>query len=180
MLKDERFVKNKRTGMTAEQLRKMPWVPPTFRPLERNMLDLDPPDHTRLRALVHKAFTPSLVGRMRNRIETLSDKLLGDIAWKGEMDLINDYALPLPMTIITEILGVPTSDRDKFHRWSKAIVSLNSPNATLRVIPSVWMFIRYLRRFFESRRQDPQDDLASAACCGWCSALASQYVFTRT
>jgi cytochrome P450 PksS len=148
--------------MTAEQLRKMPWVPPAFRPLERNMLDLDPPDHTRLRALVHKAFTPSLVGRMRNRIENFSDELLGHIAWKGEMDLINDYALPLPMTVITEILGVPTRDRDKFHRWSKAIVSLTSPNATLRVIPSVWMFIRYLRRFFERRRQDPQDDLASA------------------
>ena len=162
LLKDERFVKNKRTAMTAEQLRKMPWVPPAFRPLERNMLDLDPPDHTRLRALVHKAFTPSLVGRMRNRIENLSDELLGHIAWKGEMDLINDYALPLPMTVITEILGVPTRDRDKFHRWSKAIVSLTSPNATLRVIPSVWMFIRYLRRFFERRRQDPQDDLVSA------------------
>lgn len=126
------------------------------------MLDLDPPDHTRLRALVHKAFTPSLVSRMRNRIETLSDELLGDVAWKGEMDLISDYALTLPMTIITEILGVPTRDRDKFHRWSKAIVSLTSPSPTLRVIPSVWMFIRYLRRFFERRRQDPQDDLASA------------------
>ena len=63
LLKDERFVKNRRTAMTPEQLRKMPWVPPMFRPLERNMLDLDAPDHTRLRALVHKAFTPNLVGQ---------------------------------------------------------------------------------------------------------------------
>jgi cytochrome P450 len=78
------------------------------------------------------------------------------------MDLINDYALPLPMTIITEILGVPTRDRDKFHKWSKAVVSLSSPNATVRVIPSVWMFIRYLRRFFKVRRRDPRDDLAGA------------------
>lgn len=67
LLKDERFVKNRRNAMTPEQLRKMPWVPPMFRPLERNMLDLDAPDHTRLRALVHKAFTPSLIGRMRDR-----------------------------------------------------------------------------------------------------------------
>jgi cytochrome P450 PksS len=55
LLKDERFVKNRRTAMTTEQLSKMSWVPSVFRPLERNMLDLDAPDHTRLRALVHKA-----------------------------------------------------------------------------------------------------------------------------
>ncbi|MGI8899118.1 MAG: cytochrome P450 family protein [Pyrinomonadaceae bacterium] len=162
LLRDERFVKNRRTAMTAEQLRKMPWVPPMFRPLERNMLDLDPPDHTRLRALVHKAFTPSLIGQMRERIQTLADELLERVARKGEMDLIDDYALPLPMTIITEILGVPTRDRDRFHKWSQAVVSLTSPKATLRVIPGVWMFIRYLRRFFKERRSDPQDDLASA------------------
>jgi len=148
LLKDERFVKNRRTAMTREQLRKMPWMPPMFRPLERNMLDLDPPDHTRLRALVHKAFTPGLIGQMRERIQALADELLEGVARKGEMDLINDYALPLPMTIITEILGVPTTDRNKFHKWSQAVVSLTSPKATLRVIPSVWMFIRYLRRFF--------------------------------
>jgi cytochrome P450 PksS len=65
LLKDERFVKNRRSALTAEQLRRLPWVPPMFRPLERNMLDLDQPDHTRLRALVHKAFTPGLVERMR-------------------------------------------------------------------------------------------------------------------
>ena len=74
LLKDERFVKDKRKAMTAEQLRKMPWVPPMFRPLERNMLDLDSPDHTRLRTLVHKAFTPNLVARMRDRIQSLADE----------------------------------------------------------------------------------------------------------
>lgn len=162
LLKDERFPKNRRNALTPEQLRKLPWVPPMFRPLERNMLDLDSPDHTRLRALVHKAFTPRLVEQMRERVQTLADELLEGVARRGEMDLINDYALPLPMTIITEILGVPTRDRDKFHEWSKAVVSLSSPNAALRVIPSVWMFIRYLRRFFKVRRRDPRDDLASA------------------
>ena len=78
------------------------------------------------------------------------------------MDLIRDYALPLPMTIITEILGVPTSDRNNFHKWSQAVVSLTWPKTYFRVIPSVWMFIRYLRRFFERRRRDPRDDLVSA------------------
>ena len=126
------------------------------------MLDLDPPDHTRLRALVHRAFTPSLIGQMRDRIQALADELLDGVARKGKMDLINDYALPLPMIIITEILGVPTSDRNKFHKWSQVLVSLSSPNVTLRVIPSVWMFIRYLRRFLRNRRRDLRDDLTSA------------------
>ncbi|HEX5604109.1 MAG TPA: hypothetical protein VFX63_16225, partial [Pyrinomonadaceae bacterium] len=107
LLKDERFVKDKRKAMTAEQLRKMPWVPAMFRPLERNMLDLDPPDHTRLRTLVHKAFTPGLVARMRDRVQALADELLTQVMHKRECDLIRDYALPLPMIIITEILGVP-------------------------------------------------------------------------
>lgn len=162
LLKDERFPKNRRSALTPEQIRRLPWVPPMFRPLERNMLDLDQPDHTRLRALVHKAFTPRLVEQMRARVQTLADELLEGVAGRNEMDLINDYALPLPMTIITEVLGVPTSDRDKFHKWSKAVVSLSSPNATLRVIPSVWVFIRYLRHFFKVRRRDPRDDLATA------------------
>ena len=162
LLKDDRFVKDKRKAMTPEQLRKIPWVPPSFRALERNMLDLDPPDHTRLRTLIHKAFTPSLVVRMRDRIQTLADELLTRVTPKGECDLIREYALPLPMIIITEILGVPTRDRDKFHKWSKAVVSLSSPSPTVSVIPKVWMFLRYLRRFFELRRRDPQNDLATA------------------
>jgi cytochrome P450 PksS len=162
LLKDDRFVKDKRKAMTPEQLRRLPWVPPMFRPLERNMLDLDPPDHTRLRTLVHKAFTPALIARMRDRIQTLADELLSEIEHQGEGDLINAYALPRPLIIITEILGVPTRDRGKFHSWSKAVVSLTSPSPTIRVIPIVWRFLRYLRRFFEIRRRDPQDDLATA------------------
>jgi len=162
LFRDERFVKNRRSAMTAEQLRKLPWTPPMFRPLERNMLDLDPPDHTRLRTLVHKAFTPGLIGKMRDRIQSLADDLLDRVTDKRGFDLINDYALPLPMTIINEILGVPTKDRQKFHRWSTAVVSLTSPKPKMSVIPSVWMFVRYLKRFFELRRREPRDDLATA------------------
>lgn len=162
LLRDERFTKNRRSALTEAQLRKLPWTPPMFRPLERNMLDLDPPDHTRLRSLVHKAFTPGLVEQMRSRTQAIADDLLDRVVWKGEMDLIKDFALPLPMTIITEILGVPKKDHDKFHKWSQAVVSLTSPSPTLRVLPSVWKFIRYLRQFFKLRRRDPQDDLVSA------------------
>jgi len=162
LLKDERFAKNPRATLTPEQLRKLPWIPPMFRPLERNMLDLDPPDHTRLRALVHKAFTPRLIEQMRARVQTLADELLEAAARKREMDLIRDYALPLPLTIITEILGVPTQDRDKFHRWSKAIVSISSFSMPWLVIPDIWRFSRYLRGFFKLRRASSGDDLTSA------------------
>jgi cytochrome P450 PksS len=162
LFKDERFTKERQKAMTAEQLRKQPWVPAMFRPLERTMLDLDPPDHTRLRALVHKAFSPRLTEQMRSRIESLSEELLDAVAQKGEMDLVRDFALPLPMTLITEILGVPARDRDKFHRWSNAIVSVNQFDSNWRVLPAIWMFIRYLRRFFKERRADPKEDLTSA------------------
>ncbi len=93
------------------------------------MLDLDPPDHTRLRGLVHKAFSPRLVDNMRERIQRLTEELLDAVQNQGRMDLIRDYALPLPSTIIAEMLGVPTRDRHKFHRWSNAIVS---------TVPSKW------------------------------------------
>ena len=162
LLRDERFTKNRRRALTTEQLRKLPWTPPMFRPLERNMLDLDPPDHTRLRALVHKAFTPTLIEQMRSRTQAIADELLDRVMSMDEMDLIKDFALPLPMTIITEILGVPAKDHDKFHKWSQAVVSLSSPSPTLRVLPAVWKFIRYLRQFFKLRRRDPQNDLVSA------------------
>jgi hypothetical protein len=78
------------------------------------------------------------------------------------VDLVRDYALALPMAIGTEILGVPTRDRDRFHKWSTAIVSLTSLSGGVRALPSVWMFLRYLRRFVEARRADPKEDLASA------------------
>lgn len=162
LLKDGRFAKSRYNAMTPEQLRKQPWVPPMFRPLERNMLDLDSPDHTRLRSLVHKAFTPRLIEQMQMRVQTVADELLDAVLQKGRMDMIGDYALPLPMTIITEILGVPTKDHNKFHKWSKVIVSINQFNVNWRVIPAIWKFNRYLRNFFKVRRRDLRDDLVSA------------------
>jgi cytochrome P450 PksS len=162
LLKDERFAKSRYNAMTPEQLRKQPWVPSMFRPLERNMLDLDSPDHTRLRQLVHKAFTPRLIELIRTRVETLANELLESVKQRGEMDLISAYALPVPMTIITEILGVPAEDHNKFHKWSKVIVSVNQFSLSWRIIPAVYSFNRYLRGFFKRRRSDPKDDLVSA------------------
>jgi cytochrome P450 PksS len=162
-LKDERFAKDKLNALTPEQVAKQPWVPAMFKPLERNMLDLDASDHTRLRGLVHKAFTPRLVEQMRERIQKLANELLDVVERQGQMDLIHDYALPIPTTIIAEMLGVPVADRHKFHRWSKALVSSNPSGwGMLKAIPNAMAFMGYIRKLVNARRANPQDDLVSA------------------
>ncbi|HSA92767.1 MAG TPA: cytochrome P450 [Terriglobales bacterium] len=159
-LRDERFTKG--GSMTAEERTKMPWVPGLLKPLTRNMLDLDAPDHTRLRALVHKAFTPNLIERLRARVQTLCDELLTAAERQGRLELIRDFALPLPLTIIAELLGVPPEDRQKFHSWTKRFVAVSSRSDLFLALPPLWMCVRYLRRLFERRRADPQDDLVTA------------------
>jgi cytochrome P450 PksS len=160
-LKDERFVKDKLNALTPGQVARQPWVPAMA--ITRNMLDLDPPNHTRLRGLVNKVFTPRLVEQLRPRIEALTAGLLDAVQVRGRMDLIRDYALPVPTTIIAEMLGVPAEDRHKFHRWSSAILSSTSSGwGTLQAIPSVWLFLRYLRKLIRVRRSVPRDDLLSA------------------
>ena len=127
------------------------------------MLNLDEPDHTRLRGLVHKAFTPRLVANMLERIQTLTDELLDAVQARGRMDLIRDYALPLPTTIIAEMMGVPVQDRHKFHRWSNALVSASGSTwGMLRMLPPVWAFLRYIRKLVKIRQAEPRDDLVSA------------------
>jgi cytochrome P450 PksS len=81
---------------------------------------------------------------------------------KGRIDLVDDYALPLPATIIADMLGVPSGDRRKFHRWSSRIVSTAARRDILWAIPAAWAFMRYLRKLFEQRRADPRADLITA------------------
>jgi cytochrome P450 len=163
VLKDDRFAKDKTKALTSDQLAKLPWTPSIFKPLERNMLDLDEPDHARLRGLVHQAFTPRLVDNMRQRVQALTDELLDRVEAKGRLDLIHDYALPLPATIIAEILGVPVRDQHRFHRWSNAMLSaMPSTWGRLKVIPHVMAMLRYIRKLIKTRQANPGDDLLSA------------------
>jgi cytochrome P450 PksS len=162
-LKDERFAKDKLSVLTPQQLAREPWIPGFVKPLARNMLDLDAPDHPRLRGLVSKAFTPRLVEQMRPRIQALTDQLLDKAQSRGHMDLIRDYALPVPTTIIAEMLGVPVEDRHRFHRWTNALLLAGSSRwGVVFAIPSVWAFMRFTRRLIQARRTQPRDDLASA------------------
>ncbi len=163
VLKDDRFVKDKRSVLTPDQMAREPWIPRFLRPIERNMLDSDAPEHTRLRALVHTAFTPRLVELMRKRIERLTDELLDAVERRECMDLIADYALPIPTTIIAEMLGVPVDDGHRFNRWSNRIVSIEPSGwGLLKAIPSLIALLRYIRKLVRKRRAEPRDDLLSA------------------
>src|SRR5262249_47937160 len=134
-----------------------PWFRKLFKSLQRNMLSQDPPDHTRLRTLVNKAFTPRLVEQMRERIQRLTDDLLDAVQGRGRMDLIRDYALPLPTTIISERLGVPAGDRHQFHRWSNAVMSAaHSTWGLAKAVPNALLLMRYIRKFIEKRRAKPR------------------------
>ncbi len=159
-LKDERFAKNPRVAVPEGG--KAPWVPALLRPLTQNMLDLDGADHDRLRRLVHKGFTPRRVEALRSRIQVLCDELLDTAISRGRLELMRDYALPLPITIIAELLGVPKKDRGRFHHWSSQFVGVSTPLSLVRALPALWRFTRYLRRLVEDRRAAPQDDLITA------------------
>lgn len=163
LLKDDRFAKDRRNARTQEQLAKQPWVPAFFRPLERNMLDSDDPDHRRLRGLVHKAFTPKLIGQMRERIQAIADGLLDTLLAAGRADLIAGYALPIPTTIIAQMIGVPAGDRLRFHRWSEQIMLASASSlGAVRALPGMVAFLRYIRALIRTRRADPQEDLLTA------------------
>jgi len=164
VLKDERFVKDAANALTPEQMANRPWFRKLklFKTMQRTMVNVDPPDHTRLRALVVKAFTPRLIEQMRERVQALTDELLDRVQARRRMDLIRDYALPLPATIIAEMLGVPVEDRHKFHRWSNSMMTISSNWRMLKALLNVSAFMRYMRKIIKNRRADPQDDLVSA------------------
>jgi cytochrome P450 len=162
VLKDPRFGRDRMGAMTPEQRKKLPLIARLYEPLSRSMIGRDPPDHTRLRALVHQAFTPRFIEQLRGRIQEVADQLLDGIQRKGSVDLLTAYALPLPLTVIAEMLGVPPKDRRKFQRWAEGLTASASFFGALRLIPTLAMLTRYTRKFIEERRASPQNDLISA------------------
>lgn len=126
--------------------------------LAAHMLNLDPPDHTRLRKLVNKAFTARTVSRLRPRIEEIADELIDRIAQAGRVDLLESYAFPLPITVICELLGIPAADRDNFRTWSNTIVSAATPEQLQRDSAAL---AAYLAELVASKRAQPTEDLLS-------------------
>ncbi len=125
-----------------------------------HLLNLDPPDHTRLRRLVSKAFTARRVAGLRPRVEAITGSLLDAMSGRDETDLIEAFAFPLPITVICELVGIPASDRDKFQAWSHAIVSSVGAPGEFRGA-AVAMY-HYFTDLVAAKRQAPADDLLSA------------------
>jgi cytochrome P450 len=127
------------------------------------MLSQDPPEHTRLRRLVSKAFTPRSVQKMRPRIQQIVDELLEAIDGRSEFDLVSELAWPLPVIVIAEMLGIPREDRARFKRWSDAMVAtLGGDYSTLHEARrSNEELVEYVSRVIAERRKEPRDDLIS-------------------
>jgi len=133
--------------------------------LSRWMLFRDPPDHTRLRGLVSKAFTPRALEAVRPRVVEIVKGLVDNIAGRGEADLITDLALPLPVTVISELLGLPIEDHAQAREWAEAIAQALDPvvteEHTTRADRAVAGLAAYIGGVVAERRRDPGPDLLS-------------------
>ena len=160
LLKDkQRFVQDPRNAGRRQRAGIAWWMPRLIRILTDHMLGSDEPDHRRLRGLVDKAFGRRGIEGMRPRIEAIADALLDEMAAKGEADLVREFARPLPLTVICELLGLPQEDRPKFTRWVEAMTRPPSVLGIMRSFPALYMMSQYLRAQFELRRREPRDDL---------------------
>ncbi|MFC4118622.1 cytochrome P450 [Nonomuraea zeae] len=129
-----------------------------------SFLWMDPPDHTRLRALVSRAFTPRMLERLRPRIEAITAELIAELP--DEADLVSGFAYPLPVMVISEMLGVPPEDHERFRGWSETLARSLDPMLTAELISETGRarreFRDYFRSLVEHRRERPGDDLVSA------------------
>jgi cytochrome P450 len=139
---------------------------PFWHLIRSGILDMEPPDHTRVRRLVAKAFTPKMVESLRGRIQSLVDGMIDDVAGAGAIDLIKTLAEPLPVAVIAKVLGVPDSDAHLLRPWSAEICLMYELNPSeeyaRRASNASVEFSDYLRTLSRERRAHPQDDLISA------------------
>jgi cytochrome P450 len=133
---------------------------------DNSLFDKEPPDHTRIKNLVIKVFTPRRVEALRGKITTICENLLDQVQGQGTMDLLQDYAVPIPVMVIAELLGVPEADRYQLRPWSAAIIKMyelsHTPEAARNAVRASQEFSDYLRNLSRQRRLDPRDDLVSA------------------
>jgi cytochrome P450 len=131
-----------------------------FPALDTHMLSTDPPDHDRLRRLVSKAFTARRIEQLRPRVTEITASLLDDMPAGGQVDLLEAFAFPLPITVICELLGVPDADRDDFRTWTRAILSPGDTSHGPRAAAT--SMAGYFTALVADKRAHPADDLLSA------------------
>lgn len=156
VLADPRFSRAAAAGRDVPRAR-----PPMDSP--SMLISMDPPDHTRLRRLVSKAFTVRRVARMRPDIQEIVDNLLDDMVMTGSpADLAATVAWPLPVKVICDLLGVPETDQDSFRRWTEMTLALGADSRPEEISGARDNLNSYLASLVDRRRADPTDDLLSA------------------
>ena len=133
-------------------------LPPTIRMLTQTMVFKDDPDHKRLRALVHKAFTPKLVATMESDIVKIADQLADEVAAKRDVDLAHEYAVRLPLAVIAKMLGVADKDRDEFHQL---VEKVGDGGRKLGMFSAARRLVQLFEELIEERRVRPDDGLIS-------------------
>ncbi|MFE1840973.1 cytochrome P450 family protein [Streptomyces sviceus] len=129
--------------------------------LDANLLNMDPPDHTRIRRLVGRAFTPRRIERLRGPIRNTADRLLDALGDHGTTDLIASYAAPLPITVICDLLGIPDEHRLDFRVWTDTLVAPDPAAGPGAAREAVVAMLGYFTRLLADKRRDPADDLLS-------------------
>ncbi|MEP7289686.1 MAG: cytochrome P450 [Chloroflexota bacterium] len=153
-LKDSRFVKN--IGNARPEMKHVKGIQ------NQTLLKADPPEHARLRALSQEAFKPKFVNQMRAHIQEIADGLIDAIQDQGEADFIESFALPLPIIVICEILGIPPEDNHLFREWSTAFTTMGLLNSEdPMAMPEMGQLAQYLNHLVEQRQKDPKDDFVT-------------------
>jgi cytochrome P450 len=160
-LSDPRFSSDLRD---AADTRLLDQLPTTEREsFLRSMIRVGPPDHTRLRRLVSKAFTARRIAALRPRVQEITDGLLDAVIPAGGADLVADLALPLPVTVISELLGVPGEDRSGFQEWADVMLAQHPDHFDKQAMDHAWHEMwGYLEELIAAKRARPADDLLSA------------------
>lgn len=166
VLKDGRFMKEIRNLLPPDQLFTPPaHLMPAVMTVRNMMLFKDAPDHTRLRSLVTKAFTPRMVEKLRPTIKSLASYLMEQRRGKEQHEIIHDFAYLLPVMVIAELIGVEKEDRDQFRIWSEAFIKFIDFNTTAEeweaAAPHVEEANNYFRELIKKRRLEPANDLLS-------------------
>jgi cytochrome P450 len=166
MLRDRRFGRTYLHLATHEEMSHAPdpaLLDPFWNLVRSGLLDMEPPDHTRVRKLVSKAFTPKMVEGLKPTVEAIVLRLVEQVRGTGEFDLIANVAEPLPVEIIAEMLGVPEADRHHLRPWSAEICLMYELNPSdeyqRRAVAASEEFTDYLRDLSRDRRREPKDDM---------------------
>ena len=173
-LLDDRFAVDPRSRMTAEQREQMPETPEEFRPFTRSIISIDPPDHTRIRKLVQPSFTGRGMEAMCPGIQQVVDRLLdraervaaerGETAPHRRMELIGSFAFPFPVTVISDMLGIPREDREQIRGWTENLLRVDrgrDRGMDEEVRQGLRDFTAYLTKLFARKRREPADDMIS-------------------